>query len=315
MAATFAGPKMVAIQIMQELLLFIYHLVAGILASLARLCCPTAFFKDITGDIVLVTGGGSGLGRLLCQKLSQRGATIVTWDINAAGNKETVELIKEAGGKAFGYIVDISDRHAVYKVADRVRADVGDVTILVNNAGIVTGHGILDSKDTDNIKTFQVNVFAHFWTIKAFLPAMISGRRGHIVSVASLAGYSGSPRLIDYSASKFAAVGLDESLRVEMFMQGHSDYIKTSSVCPYFIDTGMFAGVQSRLIAILQPEHVAETAVQGILHNKEVILIPGWVWILMVLKSVMSSTATIHLGQAFGLNCSMDQFRGREKKC
>ena len=76
--------------------------------------------------------------------------------------------MQEAGGQAFGYIVDISDRHAVYKVADRVRADVGDVTILVNNAGIVTGHGILDSKDTDNIKTFQVQSASK-------LPAVLQG--------------------------------------------------------------------------------------------------------------------------------------------
>merc|ERR1711994_485700 len=89
-----------------------------------------------------------------------------------------------------------------------------------------------------------MGILAHFWTLKAFLPAMISRKDGHIVNVASLAGHSGTNKLVDYCSSKFAAVGLDESLRVELFVQGHSEYIKTTVVCPYYISTGMFAGVQ-----------------------------------------------------------------------
>ena len=68
--------------------------------------------------------------------------------------------------------------------------------------------------------------------------------QGHLVNVASLAGHSGTNKLVDYCASKFAAVGLDEALRVELFVQGHSDYVKTTVICPYYISTGMFAGVQ-----------------------------------------------------------------------
>ena len=80
--------------------------------------------------------------------------------------------------------------------------------------------------------------------LQAFLPDMIESKLGHIVNVASLAGHSGTNKLVDYCASKFAAVGLDEALRVELFVQGHSDYIKTTVVCPYYISTGMFEGVQ-----------------------------------------------------------------------
>ena len=71
--------------------------------------------------------------------------------------------------------------------------------------------------------------------------------QGHLVNVASLAGHSGTNKLVDYCASKFAAVGLDEALRVELFVQGHSDYVKTTVICPYYISTGMFAGVQVSL--------------------------------------------------------------------
>ena len=73
---------------------------------------------------------------------------------------------------------------------------------------------------------------------------MLDQKQGHLVNVASLAGHSGTNKLVDYCSSKFAAVGLDEALRVELFVQGHSDYIKTTVICPYYISTGMFAGVQ-----------------------------------------------------------------------
>ena len=73
---------------------------------------------------------------------------------------------------------------------------------------------------------------------------MLKHKLGHVVNVASMAGQSGTNKLVDYCSSKFAAVGLDEAFRAELFVQGHSDYIKTTVVCPYYISTGMFAGVQ-----------------------------------------------------------------------
>merc|ERR1712221_22072 len=88
-------------------------------------------------------------------------------------------------------------------------------------------------------------------------------------NIASLAGHAGTNKLVDYCSSKFAAVGLDEAFRVEMFVQGHSDYIKTTVVCPYYISTGMFAGVQSKIIPILKPEFVADNVVGAVLTNKE----------------------------------------------
>ncbi|XP_023342973.1 short-chain dehydrogenase/reductase family 16C member 6 isoform X2 [Eurytemora carolleeae] len=222
------------------------------LFGVVKLFIPSSyFFKDIKGDIVLVTGGGSGIGRLMCCKFAKKGAIVVTWDINSKGNDETVAMIKKDGGKAYSYIVDISNREEIYSTAEKMKKEVGSPDILVNNAGIVSGSNILDTPDSKIIKTFEVNTFAHFWTIKAFLPEMIKAKKGHVVNIASLAGHSGTNKLVDYCASKFAAVGLDEAFRVELFVQGHSEYIKTTVVCPYYISTGMFAGVQSKLVPIL----------------------------------------------------------------
>jgi len=280
---------------------FVVTLVAG----------DSIFFKEIKGDIVLVTGGGSGIGRLMCLKLAQRGAIIVTWDVNAKGNQETVSMIQKEGGKATAYTVDLTNKEQVYEAADKVRQEVGTVSILINNAGIVSGSSILDTSDSKIIQTFDVNVLAHFWTIKAFLPAMLETRRGHIVTIASIAGQCGANKLVDYCSSKFAAVGLNDSLTVELFRQGHSDYIKTTVVCPYVISTGMFAGVQSSLLPILEPKDVAERVVTGILSDQDMIIIPGWTALTLALKSMLPVKAMLWMSQAFGFNTAMDQFTGR----
>merc|ERR1711970_626535 len=176
-------------------------------------------------------------------------------------------MIRKEGGKAFTYTVDVSNREIIYEMADRIKKEVGDITILVNNAGIVSGTYLLDTPDHKITKTFDVNVMSHFWTIKYFLPKMIEMKKGHIANVASMAGHAGTNKLVDYCASKFAAVGIDEALRVELFVQGHSDYIKTTVVCPYYISTGMFSGVYSKIIPILEPDFVADQVVDGTLSN------------------------------------------------
>jgi len=298
-------------EVIMGLLMAVYY--AG--EKFVKLFLPQAMFeKDINGQVVLVTGGGSGIGRLMCLRFARLGATVVTWDVNKTGNEETVALVKREGNKATAFTVDMTKREDIYKMAEETKNKVGPVSILVNNAGIVSGTALLDTSDEKIIRTFDVNIMAHFWTIKAFLPDMISNRQGHLVNVASLAGHSGTNKLVDYCASKFAAVGLDEALRVELFVQGHSDYVKTTVICPYYISTGMFAGVQSKIIPILEPEFVADSVVSGVLTNREVVLLPWWSFLLIALKAVMTEPAFMRLSAAFGFNCSMDQFEGRKKK-
>eukprot|EP00092_Neocalanus_flemingeri_P019595 GFUD01021227.1.p1 GENE.GFUD01021227.1~~GFUD01021227.1.p1 ORF type:complete len:305 (-),score=101.84 GFUD01021227.1:328-1242(-) len=298
------------IELLNAVAVTLYH----IGERFVKLFLPQKMFeKNISGQVVLVTGGGSGIGRLMCLRFARLGATVVTWDINTLGNEETVAMIKKENNRAFSYTVDMSSKEDIYKVAERTKEDVGPVTILVNNAGIVSGTALLDTPDGKILKTFEVNVLAHFWTIKAFLPDMIENKLGHIVNVASLAGHSGTNKMVDYCSSKFAAVGLDESLRAEMFVQGHSDYIKTTVVCPYYISTGMFAGVQSKMIPILEPDYVADSVVGATLTNREVLLLPWWSYMLIVLKAVVPEPGSIRLSQALGFNNSMDQFQGREK--
>ena len=96
-------------------------------------------------------------------------------------------------------------------------------------------------------KTMKVNTISHLYTIREFLPGMIANKRGHIVTIASMAGLAGVPGLSDYCASKYGAVAIDESVRLELQQKGLDQFIKTTCICPYLINTGMFEGANSSL--------------------------------------------------------------------
>uniref|UniRef100_A0AAQ6ILB8 Short chain dehydrogenase/reductase family 16C, member 5a n=1 Tax=Anabas testudineus TaxID=64144 RepID=A0AAQ6ILB8_ANATE len=245
--------------------------------------------KNIAGEVVLITGAGSGIGRLMAQEFAALGPVLVLWDINQEGMKETARLAKNSGAsRVHYYLCDCSDKNEVYRVADQVKREVGDVSILVNNAGIVTGKKFMDAPDSLIEKTMEVNIMAHFWTYKAFLPAMLANNHGHLVSIASSAGLIGVNGLADYCASKFAAVGFAESVGLELLASG-KDGIKTTIVCPYFINTGMFDGCQTkwpRLMPILKPDFVAKKIINAVLTDQVYVLLPKSMYFIAALKKM-----------------------------
>ena len=117
-------------------------------------------------DIVLITGAAQGLGKELALQFSECGATVVLWDINETKLRETCAEITAQGRKAFSYVVNVAKKEQVYETAEQVREDVGNVSILVNNAGILKGKAILESTDDDIEQTVQVNQLSHFWVRK-----------------------------------------------------------------------------------------------------------------------------------------------------
>jgi len=270
---------------------------------------PRCFKRnDITGQVALVTGGGSGLGRLLCLRLARKGATVITWDVNTAGNVDTVKLLEGEGFSCRADTVDLCNKEAIYAAADRLKGEGIKVDILVNNAGIVTGRNFLDSPDHFVERTFAVNIMSHFWTTKAFLPAMLSSNRGHVVTVASMAGKIGVNKLTDYCASKFAAVGFDESLRVELMVNENSG-VHTTLVCPYYINTGMFHGVKSKLIPILEPEYVADEMLDAILIRWKELVLPSYSNVFVMLKLLLNFDAQKKLFYITGCHNSLENFQ------
>ncbi|XP_053739122.1 epidermal retinol dehydrogenase 2-like [Synchiropus splendidus] len=273
--------------------------------------------KNVVGEIVLITGAGGGIGRLMAQEFAALGTVLVLWDINQEGMKETARLAKQCGASRIHYyLCDCSDKNEVYRVADQVKREVGDVSILVNNAGIVTGKKFMDAPDSLIEKTMEVNSMAHFWTYKAFLPAMIANNHGHLVSIASSAGLIGVNGLADYCASKFAAVGFAESVSLELLATG-KDGIKTTIVCPYFINTGMFDGCQTkwpRLLPILDPEYVAKKIIHAVLTDQVFLMMPRSIYLIVALKNILPLKQAVMLGQYLGAFNLMDKFRGHSKK-
>ena len=108
---------------------------------------PKLFAKNVKDEIVLITGAGSGIGRLMAQKLANLGAIIVSIDVNEKANLETVQMIKDEGNKAFGYTCNLADKSAIQDMATKVKREVGNVGILINNAGIVSGGTLVDTQD------------------------------------------------------------------------------------------------------------------------------------------------------------------------
>ncbi|KAM9302566.1 epidermal retinol dehydrogenase 2 [Morus bassanus] len=272
--------------------------------------------KNVSGEIVLITGAGSGVGRQLSLKLARLGATLVLWDINQEGLKETSRLARENGrARVHSYICDCSKKQDIYRVADEVKKEVGDVSILVNNAGVVTGKKFIDCPDSLIEKTMEVNIMAHFWTYKAFLPAMVASNHGHLVSVASSVGLTGMSHLADYCASKYAAIGFAESVDFEM-RNLQKTGVKTTIVCPSLINSGMFAGCEikwPRLLPSLEPEYVAEKIIAAIQQDQDFLLLPRSLYIL-ALKIILPVKAFILLLDYFSLFRIMADFKGRPKK-
>lgn len=156
----------------------------------------------------------------------------------------------------------MSSVESVKLAAEAAKEKFGEVNLLINNAGIVSGKKLLDNTEKMIEKTIAVNCTSHHYTVREFLPDMLHKNKGHIVTIASAAGWNGVNGLVDYCASKFGAVGFDESLRLEL--KALNSKVKTTCICPFFIDTGMFDGVKSPFVPILKEDYAVNRILNAI---------------------------------------------------
>lgn len=251
------------IVVITELIALIISVIYYSLLSLYRLIVPVQL-KSVKGEIVLITGAGHGIGKQLAIDYAKEGAIVVCWDINPESNASTVKEIKEEIGekaKVYAYKCNVANREEVLEVAKKVQKDVGDVTILINNAGIMPSHRFEDHSEEEIRRVMDINVFAHFWTLQAFLPAMKKMNRGHIVAMSSIAGVVGIVNLLPYCASKFAVRGIMETLTLELRKVQPNNQIRTTTICPYMVDTGLCKKPVVKFpnfMPLLDPKKVAE---------------------------------------------------------
>ncbi|CAI5439435.1 unnamed protein product [Caenorhabditis angaria] len=210
------------------------------------------------------------------------------------------------------YTVDLSDFKEINRTAQLVKEEVGDVDILINNAGIVTGKKLFDCPDELMQKTVAVNTNALFYTTKNFLPSMLEKNQGHVVTIASMAGKCGVAGLVDYCASKHGAVGFNDSLSSEIYALKKD--VKTTVVCPIYINTGMFDGAQMKwpnLLPMLEPEYVVECIMEAVLTNRAFLAIPKFNYVMIALGGLLPTEVINLYGEYFGVTTSMDHFKGR----
>jgi short-subunit dehydrogenase len=266
-------------------------------------------FKDSS---VLITGGASGIGKIMGRMALERGAsTLIIWDINSQNISLTINELSQYG-KVRGYIVDVSRNDAIIETYNKVKAECGNVDILINCAGIVTSNKTFDQQTTDEIlRTMNINTIAPMLVTRAILPDMLKRRTGHVCTIASAGGMLGNPRMSVYGASKWGAIGWSDSMRIEL--QANKSEVHVTTVAPYYINTGMFDGVKSRIIPILKPEYVSKKVIRAIEKNRTFCGIPFGFHFIRFWQAILPTKAFDWLfGEVFGIYHTMDNFTGRK---
>lgn len=268
----------------------------------------------IKQSVVLITGGASGIGRIMGRRVLEKGAkALVIWDINAENIASTVAEYKPLG-EVFGQRVDVSNTEAIHAAYTEIKAAYGRVDILINCAGIVTSNRYFDELTNDEIRrTMEINAIAPMNTALELLPDMITRNVGHICNIASAAGLLANPRMSAYAASKWAVIGWSDSLRVEL--KERKSGVRVTTIAPYYINTGMFDGVQSRwFMPILDPENTARKILRSIERNQTFNGIPWGFHIVRLLQGIFPTPVFDYLfGHLFGVYHTMDHFTGRKK--
>jgi all-trans-retinol dehydrogenase (NAD+) len=275
--------------------------------------------RTVSGARVLITGAAMGMGRLYAERAVAEGAAaVILWDRDAASLSSTAAILTERSNgvtQIAPYVVDISDLGAIAQTAQRVRTEVGNPDIVINNAGIVRGSFFWEHDNGDDTRpTMQINALAPMYITREFLPAMMRNpyRESRIVNIASAAGMLSNPRMSVYAASKAAVIAWSDSLRLELEQQGF-DQVRVSTIAPSYISTGMFDGARGPLLTpVMTPEYVVDKVWRAMLAGRPQLLMPWTVGFSKKLRGVLPLAAWDAVaGRVFGVYNSMDTFIGR----
>ncbi len=173
--------------------------------------------KDFKQKIVVITGGGSGMGRSMAIQLAKMGATILTSDVNKAALAETKKIIEADNGKVKTYIVDVGVKEQVYAFAEEVLKEYKYIDVLINNAGIAIGEATLNEVPLEDFERLvNINMWGVIHHTKAFLEVLVSRPEAAIANTSSVFGLMGIPSQVPYCVTKFAVRGFTDALRLEL---------------------------------------------------------------------------------------------------
>jgi short-subunit dehydrogenase len=233
---------------------------------------------------VLITGAANGIGRATALELARRGVPLGLIDIDAAGLDRLADELRPAGSRFATRVADVSQRTSLRRVVSEIEQTLGPVDVVLACAGYGTLTLVPELALDTLRRTFEVNLFGVAETIEAVLPSMLKRGRGHIVGVASMAGYRGFPWMISYSASKAALIAYLEALRPGLARRG----IGVTTVCPGFVRTAMSTGVPyKRPIKMLEPEQAARYVARAVLRRPRNCVFPWSLRIGLAILKVM----------------------------
>ena len=261
---------------------------------------------------VLITGGASGIGKIMGRMALEKGAScFIIWDINAAGIEATCQELSQYG-KVKGFVVNVADNDVVTEMYAKTVQDCGDIDVLINCAGVITSNKTFDQQTSDEIiRTMNINTLAPMFVARAVLPDMLRRNRGHLCTIASAGGMLSNPKMSVYAASKWGAIGWSDSVRIEL--QEMKSKVRMTTIAPYYIKTGMFNGVKS-VFPVLEPEYVAKKVIRAIEKNKTFKGIPFGFHFIRFWQTVLPTRVfDFFFGKVFGLYHAMDNFTGRKE--
>jgi NAD(P)-dependent dehydrogenase (short-subunit alcohol dehydrogenase family) len=256
--------------------------------------------RTYEGKVAVVTGGGSGIGRALCEELGRRGASVVVADIRDAAAREVSDCITGRGGRASAVTVDVSDPERIRHVLQAVAREHGRLDYLFNNAGFAVVGELRDVSVEDWRRIVDVNLLGVVYGALSAYEIMREQSHGHIVNVASLAGLIGAQSMTPYAATKAAVIAFSSGLRFEAATFG----VGVSAVCPGFVESSIYENsVTARLerhkvrelvpFKMMPAARAANEILAGVERNEAVLVFPRYARVLWWLARMQPRAAEL----------------------
>ncbi|PKR80647.1 short-chain dehydrogenase [Brumimicrobium salinarum] len=266
--------------------------------------------RDFKNKRVLITGGASGIGKIMARLCLERGAKVIIWDINSEAIEQVLTEFSNYG-RIVGYTLDLADANQIKSTVTQVKKEQGIVDVLINNAGIVVGKYFHEHTVDNILNTSAINANAPMLTTLAFLDDMIQQNDGVVCNIASSGGLISNPKMSVYAASKWSLIGWSDSLRLEM--KQLNKQVQFTTIMPYYIHTGMFDGVRSK-IPILKPEPSALKIIKSIEKGRYMVTLPGYIYRITRLGQAIMPLRLFDwfAGRVLGIYKTMEHFVGRK---
>ncbi|MCA1040351.1 3-ketoacyl-ACP reductase [Bacillus infantis] len=233
--------------------------------------------QSLKGKTALITGAGRGIGRAAAIAFAKEGISVGLLGRTLSNLEKAAEELKEYDVKVSIAAADVQDSESVNKAVEKITSELGGIDILINNAGIAKFGGFLELSPQEWEDIIQVNLMGVYHVTRAVLPGMIERKSGDIINISSSAGQKGAPVTSAYSASKFAVLGLTESLMLEV--RKHN--IRVSALTPSTVATDL--AIETNLTdgnpeKVMQPEDLAEYMVAQLKLNPRIFIKNAGMW-------------------------------------